>query len=275
MTFSTIPNAQSSAGWLDWGINSIGALGRQASDGLSELGQSFGSLLSGDEPPAGAETAGKTGGPRAVATSSPDTALESGLLSSLGLSSVGDGAESLGAMQQNLLSALQSSLVASQATPETVTPDIPADFSLTDSVMDYSFGEDGVGITDAFDTFNVLNHVPVVSALYQDETGTQINAVAKLAGGYMYGGPLGLTLSAVDLGVEALSGASFNDRLLSLDVTGLFDWSASVEEPTQAAAVAPLQSAPVEPVTGNSGAAAGHTSAPAYQAVLKDQQLLP
>ena len=225
MTLSTTISADASAPatWLDWGVNSLGHLGRQVADGLDELGESFGSLLS----TAVAEERGDVAASAPLPTSTSVAGLESGLLSSLGLSSAGSGG-ALGVMQQNLLSALKTSLVTSQSQPEAAEP--PPSPTLTESVMDYSFGEDGIGLTDAFDTFNVLNHVPVVSAVYQSETGTEINAVAKLAGGYFYGGPLGLTLSAVDLGVQALSGSSFNERLVSLDVNGLFGWGASIED---------------------------------------------
>lgn len=99
---------------------------------------------------------------------------------------------------------------------------VDAENSLLDSITEFSFGNNGLELSDAFDSVNILQHIPIVSSVYQNMTEHDISAVAKLTGGYLYGGPLGLALSAVDLTVESLTGHSVNNTLANFDYNGLF-----------------------------------------------------
>jgi hypothetical protein len=94
--------------------------------------------------------------------------------------------------------------------------------SLLAQVEKFSFGEDGLDIMDGFDTVNVLHHIPVVSTIYQEVTGDKLNAVAKLGGGFIYGGALGLALSAADLAVEYVTGSSVAETVSNFDYGKLF-----------------------------------------------------
>lgn len=94
--------------------------------------------------------------------------------------------------------------------------------TLIEKVSEYSFGGNGLDITDGFDAVNVLQHIPVLSSIYQEATGDTLSAAAKLSGGFIYGGALGLTLSAADLVIEYATGSSVSDKLTNLNYSELF-----------------------------------------------------
>lgn len=72
-----------------------------------------------------------------------------------------------------------------------------------DTGKDKSFG-----FLDIVDIVNPLQHIPVVSNLYQSATGDTIGAIAKIVGGAVFGGPLGALVSA---GVVAYQSAKENE----------------------------------------------------------------
>lgn len=75
--------------------------------------------------------------------------------------------------------------------------------------------EDGPSFSDLLDILNPLQHIPVVSTIYQHLTGDREGAVAEVAGGLLFGGPLGLIGSLVDLAVQSASGKSIGDNVLA------------------------------------------------------------
>lgn len=52
------------------------------------------------------------------------------------------------------------------------------------------------GFSDVIDMINPIQHIPIVSNLYQSATGDKIGAVAMIIGGAIFGGPLGALTSA-------------------------------------------------------------------------------
>lgn len=68
--------------------------------------------------------------------------------------------------------------------------------------------ESGSLFDTLLDTVNPLQHIPVVSDLYQSVTGDQSNAVANMAGGFLFGGPLGLAAGAASSFLELVTGKS-------------------------------------------------------------------
>ncbi len=94
--------------------------------------------------------------------------------------------------------------------------------SLLAQVEKFSFGDDGLDLMDGLDALNVLHHIPLVSTIYQETTGDTLNAVAKLGGGFIYGGALGLALSAADLAIEYVTGASVNETISNFNYGELF-----------------------------------------------------
>jgi hypothetical protein len=62
------------------------------------------------------------------------------------------------------------------------------------------------------DAVNPLQHLPVVSTLYRSATGDGIGGVARLAGGLIFGGPLGLLAGAATVALEAVTGTSVEEQ---------------------------------------------------------------
>ncbi|MSQ67469.1 MAG: hypothetical protein EXR83_04655 [Gammaproteobacteria bacterium] len=65
------------------------------------------------------------------------------------------------------------------------------------------FGKDGLTFADVLDVVNPLQHIPLVSTLYRRLTGDAIDPAMQLAGGALYGGPVGVALSALGLLFDA------------------------------------------------------------------------
>ena len=56
--------------------------------------------------------------------------------------------------------------------------------------------DESFGFSDIIDMVNPLQHIPVVSNLYQSITGDTIGALAQIVGGGIFGGPIGIVASA-------------------------------------------------------------------------------
>lgn len=79
------------------------------------------------------------------------------------------------------------------------------DIAGTDAEKQF-FGEDGLQVADVLDVINPLQHIPFVSTLYREMTGDTISAAAKIAGGTLLGGPIGLVAAVFDTIFEAETG---------------------------------------------------------------------
>jgi microcompartment protein CcmL/EutN len=77
------------------------------------------------------------------------------------------------------------------------------------------FGSDGASFKDVLDTVNPLQQLPGVGMLYRAGTGDTISPAAKIAGGALFGGPIGAIIGAVDAIVEMASGASVSDHVIA------------------------------------------------------------
>lgn len=116
-------------------------------------------------------------------------------------------------------SAFSSKTLSSATSNET---DTTIEESMLNSLAQISFGEDGLDSNDAFDIVNILQHIPVVSAFYQDVSGQEeISVLSKLSGGYLYGGAIGLAYSALDLAVKSYSGTSIDEAVLNFNYGSL------------------------------------------------------
>lgn len=76
-------------------------------------------------------------------------------------------------------------------------------------------GED-LSFWDFLDVINPLQHIPVVGSLYRELTGDTIRGEAKLAGGALFFGPVGLGLAALDVGVEEITGAPIDQHVIAM-----------------------------------------------------------
>ena len=68
------------------------------------------------------------------------------------------------------------------------------------------FGDDGLSFRDLLDVINPLQHIPVVGNLYRRMTGDVLDPAMRLAGGALFGGPIGAGLAAVALTIKSLGG---------------------------------------------------------------------
>jgi hypothetical protein len=75
--------------------------------------------------------------------------------------------------------------------------------------------EDGPSFSDVLDILNPLQHIPIINTLYQHLTGDTEGAVADVAGGTLWTGPLGLVTSLIDLAVKSDTGKSISDNILA------------------------------------------------------------
>src|SRR5690606_26918877 len=73
----------------------------------------------------------------------------------------------------------------------------------------------GLSFGDLLDTVNPLQHVPVVSEIYRHLTGDRIGPEARVAGGLLYGGPIGAVASVFSLAVTGNNEEGVGDRLFA------------------------------------------------------------
>ena len=79
-----------------------------------------------------------------------------------------------------------------------------------------AFGADGFTFLDFIDIINPLQHIPVVGTLYREMTGDQIDPGSRIAGGTLFGGPIGAVVSLVDVAVEQSSGQDMGEHMMAL-----------------------------------------------------------
>lgn len=72
-----------------------------------------------------------------------------------------------------------------------------------------------LSFADLVDTLNPLQHIPVVSELYRSVTGDRISPHARIAGGTLYGGPVGAVASVMSLAISGNDGMGMGDKLLA------------------------------------------------------------
>lgn len=85
------------------------------------------------------------------------------------------------------------------------------------------FGEDGFTFLDFVDMINPLQHIPVVATAYRNLTGDEIDPGSRLAGGTLFGGPIGLAASTFNVVLEHNTGKDMGDHVVA--------WFEGEEEP--------------------------------------------
>jgi len=78
------------------------------------------------------------------------------------------------------------------------------------------FGGDGLTFDDLIDTVNPLQQLPVVGWVYRGLTGDSISSFSRMAGGFLFGGPVGLVLAAATEGLGAITGGDIGEQALAL-----------------------------------------------------------
>ena len=80
------------------------------------------------------------------------------------------------------------------------------------------------------DIINPLQHIPLVSSLYREITGDQISPTARIVGGGLFGGPIGLASASANAIFEQASG----DDILGHAVAMFADGAEADVTPQQA-----------------------------------------
>lgn len=76
--------------------------------------------------------------------------------------------------------------------------------------------DDGLSFWDVLDIINPLQHIPLVSTVYRELTGDKIGDAARIAGGALFGGPIGLAAAGVDFAVKALTGKHMDEHVVAM-----------------------------------------------------------
>jgi hypothetical protein len=96
-----------------------------------------------------------------------------------------------------------------------VNPAVTAAPSATvPSASRYGFGADGFTFGDLLDIINPLQHIPVVGTIYRAITGDTMEAGSEIAGGALYGGPVGALLSVADVAFTESTGKPIDETML-------------------------------------------------------------
>lgn|GEM_PF-3594843 len=79
------------------------------------------------------------------------------------------------------------------------------------------FGGDGLGFYDLLDAINPLKQLPIISTIYEELTGDAgISAASRIAGGALFGGPIGAITGAANAALEAATGKDAGKQFLAL-----------------------------------------------------------
>lgn len=111
------------------------------------------------------------------------------------------------------------------------------------------FAEEEPSFWDLLDVINPLQHIPIVNDIYRELTGDQIGVGARLAGGTLFGGPIGLIASAVNCLIEEETGETLGGHALALfkgdetQPTAIASTDATKDEAAKAGAAKTAQAA--------------------------------
>ncbi len=131
--------------------------------------------------------------------------------------------------------------------------------------------EDGFSFDDFLDMINPLQHLPVVSTLYRELTGDEMEPAARIVGGAIYGGPVGAGISVAEAVIEQATGQDVGGHIMSL-LQG--QSPAATQTAAAASSVAPL---PTQALQADASAPKAETTTPiptlsaeAFNALLTD-----
>lgn len=84
------------------------------------------------------------------------------------------------------------------------------------SIWQRAFGDDGLNFSTLLDIINPLQHIPVVSTIYQKITGDVASPAANIIGGALFGGPIGFIVAAADSAIKGETGKDVGGHVLAL-----------------------------------------------------------
>jgi len=109
------------------------------------------------------------------------------------------------------------------------------------------FGKDGVGFDDVLQVVNPLQHIPVVGTIYRAITGDELTPGARVFGGLLFGGPIGLVAAVVTNLIDEATGSTPERAVMAL-----------------LGGEAPAEAGPAAPATARGEAVAQATAAPVH-----------
>ncbi len=77
-------------------------------------------------------------------------------------------------------------------------------------------GGDDMTFADLIDVVNPLQHIPGVSAIYREMTGDELSAPARMAGGALFFGPIGLAAATANVLAEVVTGKDIGEHIAAL-----------------------------------------------------------
>jgi hypothetical protein len=80
----------------------------------------------------------------------------------------------------------------------------------------FAESDDEPSFWDVLDIVNPLQHIPIINDIYRDMTGDKIGVGARLVGGTLFGGPIGLIAAAANCVVEESTGKDMGEHVLAL-----------------------------------------------------------
>lgn len=94
------------------------------------------------------------------------------------------------------------------------------------------FGQDGFNFRDVLDLVNPLQHIPIVGNIYRNLTGDVAAPAIRIAGGALFGGPLGAAFAAASVIAHQL--LSSDPDVIGMPATAAVADSAVTATPTEA-----------------------------------------
>ena len=82
--------------------------------------------------------------------------------------------------------------------------------------FDRIWGKEGFSFGALIDIINPLQHIPVVGTVYRAITGDNIGPAARIAGGSLFGGVIGLVASSIDAVVKEGTGRDVGQHMLAM-----------------------------------------------------------
>jgi hypothetical protein len=110
----------------------------------------------------------------------------------------------------------------------------PSGNSNTETKPDFwhrAFGKDGFTFSTLLDIVNPLQHIPIVSTIYQKVTGDVASPGANIIGGALFGGMVGLAVAGADTAVKDETGKDIGGHVFAM-----FDSKKSDDQQTPAVA---------------------------------------
>ena len=86
----------------------------------------------------------------------------------------------------------------------------------TEVAGDGFWGDDAFTFDDVIDLINALQHPPVLSSIYRSVTGDEISNGVQIAGGGLFGGPIGVFSAAVNVMFEEATDGDVIDQVANL-----------------------------------------------------------